>query len=101
MFSCICPHVGEELWSLLGHDDTIAFEAWPVYDEAVLKEDEIEIAVQVNGKVKAKLMVPADADEAAVKELVHANETVAALTDGKNIVKELYVKGRLYNMVIK
>lgn len=101
MFSCICPHVGEELWSLLGHDDTIAFEAWPLYDEAVLKEDEIEIAVQVNGKVKAKLMVPADADEAAVKEMVHAEAAIAALTDGKNIVKELYVKGRLYNIVVK
>lgn len=101
MFSCICPHAGEELWSLLGHDDTIAFETWPLYDEAVLKEDVIEIAVQVNGKVKAKLMVPADADEAAVKELAHANAAVAALTDGKNIVKELYVRGRLYNIVVK
>ncbi len=101
MFSCICPHAGEELWSILGHDNTIAYEAWPTYDEAAIKEDEIEIAVQMNGKVKAKLMVAAEADEAAVKAQVHADETIAALLDGKNIVKELYVKGRLYNIVVK
>ncbi|MCH5273334.1 MAG: leucine--tRNA ligase [Lachnospiraceae bacterium] len=101
MFSCICPHAGEEIWSLLGHDDTIAFEAWPVYDEAAIKEDEVEIAVQINGKVKTKLMVAAEADEASVKEQVHADETVTALINGKNIVKELYVKGRLYNIVVK
>lgn len=101
MFSCICPHVGEELWSILGHEDTIAYESWPTYDEAAIKEDEIEIAVQLNGKVKAKLMVAAEADEATVKEQVHADETIAALLEGKNIVKELYVKGRLYNIVVK
>ena len=101
MFSCICPHVGEELWSILGHDNTIAYEAWPTYDEAAIKEDEIEIAVQMNGKVKAKLMVAAEADEAAVKAQVHADATIAALLEGKNIVKELYVKGRLYNIVVK
>ncbi|MBE5929534.1 MAG: leucine--tRNA ligase [Lachnospiraceae bacterium] len=101
MFSCICPHVGEELWSILGHDNTIAYEGWPTYDEAAIKEDEIEIAVQMNGKVKAKLMVAAEADEATVKAQVHADETIAALLEGKNIVKELYVKGRLYNIVVK
>ena len=101
MFSCICPHAGEELWSILGHDNTIAYETWPTYDEAAINEDEIEIAVQMNGKVKAKLMVAAEADEAAVKAQVHADEAIAALLDGKNIVKELYVKGRLYNIVVK
>ncbi|MBQ8798247.1 MAG: leucine--tRNA ligase [Lachnospiraceae bacterium] len=101
MFSCICPHAGEELWSIIGHDNTIAYESWPTYDEEAIKEDEIEIAVQMNGKVKAKLMVAAEADEAAVKAQVHADETIAALLEGKNIVKELYVKGRLYNIVVK
>ena len=101
MFSCICPHVGEELWSIMGHEKTIAYESWPTFDEAAIKEDTIEIAVQINGKVKAKLMVAVDADEAAVKEQVHADETVAGLTAGKTIVKELYVKGRLYNIVVK
>ena len=101
MFSCICPHVGEELWSILGHDNTIAYEAWPTYDEEAIKEDEIEIAVQMNGKVKAKLMVAAEADEATVKAQVHADEAIATLLEGKNIVKELYVKGRLYNIVVK
>ena len=101
MFSCICPHAGEELWSIIGHDNTIAYEPWPTYDEAAIKEDEIEIAVQMNGKVKAKLMVAAEADEEAVKAQVHADEAIAALLEGKNIVKELYVKGRLYNIVVK
>ena len=71
------------------------------FEMPAIKEDEIEIAVQMNGKVKAKLMVAAEADEATVKAQVHADETIAALLEGKNIVKELYVKGRLYNIVVK
>lgn len=101
MFSCVCPHVGEELWSVLGHGDTIAYESWPTYDEEAIKEDSIEIAVQLNGKVKAKLMVGAESSEDEVKAQVHEDATVAGLLAGKTIVKELYVKGRLYNIVVK
>lgn len=101
MFSCVCPHVGEELWSVLGHGDTIAYESWPTYDEEAIREDSIEIAVQLNGKVKAKLMVGAESSEDEVKAQVHEDAAVAGLLAGKTIVKELYVKGRLYNIVVK
>lgn len=57
MLSCVCPHVGEEIWQRMGHDDTIAFEPWPVYDEAKTVEDTVEIAVQINGKTKGTLAI--------------------------------------------
>jgi leucyl-tRNA synthetase len=101
MLSCICPHVGEEIWQILGHDNTIAFESWPTYDESKCVEDTVEIAVQINGKVRAQLMVGLDEDQASVKEKVFANETVAKFTEGKTVVKEIYVKGRIYNIVVK
>ncbi|MDI5789678.1 class I tRNA ligase family protein [Bacillus licheniformis] len=69
LLSPVAPHLAEELWNRLGHEETIAYEAWPVYDEAKLVDDEIEIVVQLNGKVKAKLNVPADADKEQLEEL--------------------------------
>ena len=101
MLSCISPHVGEEIWQILGHTDTIAYESWPAYDEAQLVEDTIEIAVQINGKVKAKINIPADADNDAAISAAKADAAVAAAIDGKNIIKEIYVKGRLVNIVAK
>ncbi|HBZ89694.1 MAG TPA: leucine--tRNA ligase, partial [Lachnospiraceae bacterium] len=96
-----CPHIGEEIWSQLGHDNTIAYEKWPEYDEEATKDDEIEIAVQVNGKVKGKLMVAADEDEASVKAKGEALDNVAAAMAGKTVVKEIYIKGRILNIVVK
>ncbi len=101
MLSCICPHIGEEIWSLLGHDNTIAYESWPTYDEAKTVENEVEIAVQVNGKVKATVMVGKDDAQEAVKAKVDENAAVAKFLEGKTIVKEIYVKGRIYNIVVK
>ena len=101
MLSCIAPHIGEEIWSVLGHSDTIAYENWPTYDEAHLVEDTIEIVVQVNGKLKAKLNVPADIEQADAIAQAKAEESVAKAVEGKNIVKEIYVKGRLVNIVAK
>ncbi|MBR0132197.1 MAG: leucine--tRNA ligase [Lachnospiraceae bacterium] len=101
MLSCIAPHICEEIWNLFGHDDTIAYESWPEYDEAKTVENTVEIAVQINGKVRAQLMVGLDEDQASVKEKVFANETVAKFTEGKTVVKEIYVKGRIYNIVVK
>ncbi|MDD3810549.1 MAG: leucine--tRNA ligase, partial [Erysipelotrichaceae bacterium] len=69
MLSCIAPHIGEELWQILGHEDTIAYEAWPTYDEKMLIEDEVELVVQVNGKVRAKLTVALNEDDDKVKEM--------------------------------
>ena len=69
LLSPICPHIAEELWSKLGHAESIAYAAWPAYDEAKLVDDEVEIVVQINGKVKAKLMVPADATREKMEEI--------------------------------
>lgn len=101
MFSCICPHVGEEIWAMLGHDATIAYEAWPVFDESAIKEDTIEIAVQINGKVKG--LVELAVDESSEGALAKAKElaSVKSAIEGKNIVKEIYVKGKIVNIVVK
>ena len=98
MLSCICPHVGEELWSVLGHDDTIAYEAWPQFIEELTVEDAIEIAVQINGKTKGVVKVSKDADKdtvlAAAKDAVKEKLT-------PNIIKEIYVPGKIVNIVCK
>lgn len=101
MISCICPHIGEEIWSVLGHDYTIAFEKWPVYDENKTVDDTIEIVCQVNGKIKCKLNVTADIEQSDVIALAKTDKKVKEAIDGKNIVKEIYVKGKLVNIVAK
>ena len=98
MFSCVCPHVGEEIWQKLGHDDTIAFESWPVYDESKTVEDTVEIAVQINGKTKGTLAIhKADAKDDVI---ARAKESIADKLTG-NIVKEIYVPGKIVNIVMK
>ena len=98
MLSCICPHVGEELWSVLGHDNTIAYEVWPKFREALSVEDAIEIAVQVNGKTKGVVKVSKDADKDAV--LAAAKDAVKEKLTA-NIIKEIYVPGKIVNIVCK
>ena len=83
----------------LGHEETIAYEAWPAYDEAKLVDDEVEIVVQLNGKVKAKLNVPADADKEQLEELAKNNEKVKEQLEGKTIRKVIAVPGKLVNIV--
>lgn len=97
----VAPHITEELWNRLGHEHTIAYEKWPEYDETKIVEDEVEIPVQINGKVKATISVPVDLTEAEIKEIVHKNENISNLTNGKTIVKEIYVKNKIYNIVVK
>ena len=98
MLSCVCPHVGEELWEALGHDKSIAYEPWPSYDEAALVESTIEVAVQINGKVKGVVMLPVDVTkEEAIKA---GREAVADKLTG-NVVKEIYVPGKIVNIVCK
>lgn len=101
MMSCITPHVCEEMWQKLGHNDTIAYEPWPVYDEKELVVDTIEIAVQINGKVRGKINVGVDEDQDSAIAKAKANPDVAVAIEGKNIVKEIYVKGRIVNIVAK
>ena len=95
------PHMTEELFSILGETKTINETPWPTYDEAKTIDDEIEIPVQLNGKVKAVIKVEKDADENTVKEVVKNDETVQKVLEGKNVVKEIYVKGKIYNIVVK
>ena len=91
----------EELFEILGAEDTIANTPWPTYDEAKTIDDEIEIPVQVNGKVKATVAIALNTEEAVVKEKVHANQSVKNAISDKNIVKEIYVKNKIYNIVVK
>ncbi|MDO4484422.1 MAG: leucine--tRNA ligase [Clostridia bacterium] len=100
MLSCICPHIGEEMWQILGHNDTIAFEPWPEYDESKIKSDEVEIAVQICGKVRARLMIPADTAKEDGEKLLELPE-VKKLLEGKQVMKVIFVPGRLLNIVAK
>ena len=95
----IAPHITEELWSILGNTDSIAYEPWPKYDESKTIDDEKELPVQVNGKLKATVMISLDEDEASIKEKVHS--ALVGKLDGKSIVKEIYVKNKIYNVVVK
>lgn len=100
MLAPITPHICEQLWHELGHDDDLAFAAWPSVDNSALIEDEKLIVVQVNGKVRAKLTVPADAEQEQVEQLVLADEAVTKHTDGKTIRKKIYVPGKIFNIVV-
>jgi leucyl-tRNA synthetase len=97
----VAPHMTEELWQSLGNTTYLFEQAWPEFDEAKTVESTVEIAVQVNGKIKAKLNVSIDDTQDAVKAKVMENDSVAAAVEGKNIVKEIYVKGKIYNIVVK
>ena len=97
------PHMTEELWEKLGHshDEQLAYYPWPAYEEAKCVEAAVEIAVQVNGKVKARLKVPADITAEDAIAAAKADPAVAAALEGKQLVKEIYVKGRLVNLAAK
>ncbi len=97
----IAPYIAEEIWEVLGQDGSVHLQAWPEYDEALLVEDEIELPVQINGKIRAKIMVAPDADEATVIAAALADERVMEWTGGKTIVKQIVVPGRLVNIVVK
>ena len=95
------PHITEEINEKMGFDTLLAVTEWPTFDEAKCVEAEIEIAVQVNGKVRAKLMIPADCTQEEAIAKAKADEKIAAEMAGKTVIKELYVKGRLVNIVVK
>lgn len=99
MLSPIAPHISEELWSKFGHDESIAYEAWPAFDEAKMVDDEVEIVIQINGKVKAKLMVPADAKKDLLEQIAMGDEKVKEQIDGKTVRKVIAVPGKLVNIV--
>ncbi|MFO1491867.1 MAG: class I tRNA ligase family protein [Kiritimatiellia bacterium] len=93
------PHLAEELWGKLGHSDSLAHEPWPVHDEALLKLDQVEIPVQVNGKLRGKLTIAPDAAQAAVVALAIQLPAVMQQLEGKVIRKEIFVTGKMLNLV--
>ena len=95
----VAPHITEELWNILGHDNTISYEAWPTYDEEKCKDDKYNLPIQVNGKLKTTITIAYDTDEAIIKEKAH--EAVKTQLEGKTIIKEIYVKNKIYNIVVK
>lgn len=101
MFSCVCPHAGEELWQLMGHNESLAHEPWPVYDEDKCREDMIEIGVQVNGKMRGTVALAHDEEEASAVEKAKELPSVARAIDGKNIVKVIYRAGKILNLIAK
>jgi len=100
MVAPLAPHVGEELWERLGHADSLVFEAFPEADPALLVDAEVEIAVQVNTKVRARIVVPTGADEAVLEAAARADAKVAAELAGKTVRKVVVVPGRLVNFVV-
>ena len=95
----VAPHITEELWNILGHDNTISYEAWPTYNEEKCKDEEYNLPIQVNGKLKTTITIAYDTDEAIIKEKAH--EAVKTQLEGKTIIKEIYVKNKIYNIVVK
>ncbi|MDR3090831.1 MAG: leucine--tRNA ligase [Clostridiales bacterium] len=101
LLSPVAPHISEELHELAGGRDRLYKTPWPAYDEALCEEDKVTIAVQVNGKVKAQIEIAADEGESAAEEKAFAEKAVKNAVEGKTVVKKIYVKGRIYNIVVK
>jgi len=101
LLSPLAPHIAEELWEVLGHNESLAYEPWPAWDPAKIVEAEIEIPVQVNGKLRGKVKVPTEADEPAIRAAAQQEPAIAANLAGKQIVKVVVVPGRLVNFVVK
>ncbi len=97
----IAPHICEELWQRLGHDQTLTYHPWPTYDPDQLVEQQVEYPVQINGKLKGRITVPADADEQAIQETARNDDKIKPYLDGKTIHKFIVVKGRMINIVVK
>ena len=101
MFSLYAPHLGEELYTLVSGKTGISFTDWPTYDPSKLVLDEVEIVAQINGKVRAKFMAPSNLEEDELKKLVYQQENVLRHTEGKTIIKEIVIKNKIVNIVVK
>ncbi len=95
----VAPHITEELWNILGHNNTISYEKWPEYDDSKTTSDTITLPIQFNGKLKSTIKISLNEDESSVKEKVH--KAIDSKLDGKTIVKEIYIKNKIYNIVVK
>jgi leucyl-tRNA synthetase len=91
--------MAEELWSRLGHTDSIAYQPWPAVEESMLRDDQIEMPVQISGKMRGKITVPASADAKAIEQLALADAKVAQMIEGKTVRKVIVVPGKIINIV--
>ncbi|NMB22665.1 MAG: class I tRNA ligase family protein, partial [Corynebacterium sp.] len=101
MVSPVAPHIAEELWKKLGHTDTVTYEPFPTFEEKWLTDDEVELPVQINGKVRSRITVAADASQEQIIEIALADEKIAPQIEGKNLVKQIVIPGRMVNLVVK
>ena len=101
LLSPFAPHLAEECWGMLGYTDSVHLHSWPAYDQDSLRVDEVEIVVQINGKIRAKLMVPADLSKEELVAVACAEDRVRSYLNGKEIVRTIAVPGKLVNLVIK
>ena len=101
MLSCITPHIGEELWQMYGHETSIAIESWPEYDESKTIENEVNIAISVNGKLRSTIKVPIDSSKETLEDLAQKDEKVQKHLEGKEIVKIITVPNKIVNIVVK
>lgn len=95
------PHLSEEIWSILRHKESIFKSRWPEYDKKALEDEEITFVVQVNGKLRASIIIPVDTPEALCKEMVYREEKVKKFIAGKKIIKEIFVPNKLINIVVR
>jgi leucyl-tRNA synthetase len=94
------PHLGEELWEMLGHSPSIQGEAWPAYDRALCEEEEIEVPVQINGRVRGRIILPKEATEEQALAAARAAPHVAAQLEGKTLRKTIWVPGKILNLIV-
>jgi leucyl-tRNA synthetase len=94
------PHIAEELWQRLGHRESLADQAWPKYEQELAREKQIELPVQINGKVRDRILVPADLDEEQIKAKALASEKVVAALTGKSPRKVIVIKGKMVSIVV-
>jgi leucyl-tRNA synthetase len=101
LLSPFAPHIAEELWEVLGHDKSLAYEPWPTHDEKYLTETDVEIPVQLNGKLRGKITVPVGSDQEAIETAARSDATIAAQLEGKTIVKTVVIPGKMMNFVVR
>ncbi len=100
LLSPFAPHLGEELWERLGGKGSLAYEPWPEFDAALVKDAEVEIGVQVNGKLRGTITLAVDADEETARAAALAEPKVTAHLEGKTVRKFIYVKGKIVNFIV-
>ncbi len=97
----LVPHITQELWGMLGYKQNLVEADWPVYDPNVASEEQITIVIQINGKVRSRIIVAADEEVEQIKIMALADEKIAGLIAGKDVLKEVYVPKKLLNIVVK